>query len=122
MMNIKKYIIIACLVCICIFVLEKSIPRQVTLNVKQAEQYQLYELSISDHTTKKDILEMCEESEKLNQDNSTCTTFTSNNLVDYLYNCREVEDIAAIGETVIITYITNDDLKVYLTYGDIGFI
>ncbi|KAF5056725.1 hypothetical protein DSECCO2_364200 [anaerobic digester metagenome] len=125
----KSTLIIICTFCVVLSVIGFNYIRNImrdasitVLNEKQVEAYNKYKLSISSNTLKDDILNLCEKLDVEVVGDIGIQKFSSQEVVDYLYNCKELTSIEVLHDNVYVFYTTNDNLKVYLGYSNTGFV
>jgi hypothetical protein len=104
-----------------VFIFMMKIPREVNLTETQMNEYNKYKITITQNTTKQDILALCEEIERRNIDDINFVKYSSDQIEPYLNNFKEMIEIVEINEKLYVEYKTTDGLMVYLKYMDYGF-
>lgn len=111
---------IICLLFGSVYFFQMRISRQVVLSDAEIKKYDIYKLAITENTTKDDIKELCTEVGRGQVKDIEYTKLSSDELEDYLYKCKQIEDIEEIREILYVLYTTNDNLTVYLAYANEG--
>ncbi|MGE4214772.1 MAG: hypothetical protein AB7E42_08355 [Anaerotignaceae bacterium] len=111
---------IICLLIGSVYFFQMRISRQVVLSDAEIKKYDIYKLAITENTTKDDIKELCDEIGKERAGDIEYIKLSSDELKDYLYEFKEIEENDEIGDKIYIIYITDENLKVSLIYGNEG--
>lgn len=113
----------ACLLIGAVVYLYIDRPREIELSESQMSKYTKYLISITENTTKADILNISEEGERGSASGYDYISYHSDELLDYLPECKELLEIMEFPGTldgVYVDYVTKDDQNVSMCYGDSG--
>lgn len=104
----------------------------IELSKAEMAEYNIYNLSLpsdlktkgvsDEEITKDSILRYCTEVSIDNIDGYEITTYESDVLANYLYNCESIIDIAEMNGSLYVTYLTSDNENVVLNYNEEGLL
>lgn len=111
---------IICLLIGSVYFFQMRISKQVALSDAEIKKYDIYKLAITENTTKADIKGICTEIGKEQSGDIEYIKLSSDELEDYLYECKKIEENIEMEDKIYIVYTTNDLIKVSLIYGNEG--
>lgn len=108
-------------ICITGYIWSQRIQKEVEMTAAQYDYYKTYCLTLDD-ATREEILSMCTEVGSHETAEQTVVDYKSGELMDYLNYCGSELFIEDYGEFVNITYTSEDQKGILLSYDDEGFL
>jgi len=122
-MKTTKKAIIVLIFLLCIGLLYHCINKagEKMLSENEVNKYMKYTVSITENTTKKDLLDLCYEvgNETINEE--VWTIYKSDLLTEYSYDAGDVINVDECMDKLYVTYTTSKNQNIALCYTDAGF-
>lgn len=112
---------IVAVICVGGYIWSQRIQKEVEMTDAQYDYYKAYCLTLEDATREK-ILSMCTEVGSRETAEQTVIECRSGELMDYLDYCDSELFIEDFGELINITYTSEDQKGILLSYDDEGFL
>lgn len=112
---------IVAVICIAGYIRSQRIQKEVEMTDAQYDYYKAYCLTFED-ATREEILSMCTEVGSRETAEQTVVEYKSGELLEYLDYCESELFIEDYTEFVNITYSTEDQKGILLSYDDEGFL
>lgn len=112
---------IVAVICVGGYIWSQRIQKEVEMTDAQYDHYKAYCLTLEDATREK-ILSMCTEVASRETAEQTVVEYRSGELMEYLDYCESELFIEDYTEFVQITYSTEDQKGILLSYDDEGFL